>query len=121
MTRETKEIINKKRISDLIYYNTRVSRSQANHLAVEILKRPVGRPGVSVMINRAKLRKLRREKGLLQRDIAEALGYSDSRITQFETGSGVGGGIPLDALMQIAKILGVDYKELMDTEEQFKV
>jgi len=76
----------------------------------------VGRPQVSVTVDRKKLRKLRKEKGLLQMDIAQALGYTDARITQFETGSGVGGGIPLDALMKIAKILDVDYQELLIEE-----
>jgi len=73
----------------------------------------VGRPRVSVSVDRAKLKELREGKGLSQQDIAQALGYTDARITQFETGSGTGGGVPLDALKQFADILGVDYQELM--------
>ena len=51
----------------------------------------VGRPRVSVSVDRAKLKELREGKGLSQQDIAQALGYTDARITQFETGSGTGG------------------------------
>ena len=76
----------------------------------------VGRPRVSVTVDRKKIRKLREEKGLLQRDIAQALGYTESRITQFETGSGIGGGIPFNALIEIANIFEVDYQDLLVEE-----
>ncbi len=75
--------------------------------------KPVGRPMVSVKVNRKKLRKLRKEKGFVQKDIACYLGYTESRVTQFETGSGVGRGVPLDALMMIADLLGVYWKDLL--------
>ena len=82
----------------------------------DFVKNKVGRPRVSVSVDRAKLKELREGKGLSQQDIAQALGYTDARITQFETGSGTGGGVPLDALKQFADILGVDYQELMVEE-----
>ena len=76
--------------------------------------RPVGRPRVPVDANREKIRELRLEKGLTQEDIADTLGYSTARITQFETGSI--SGVPLDALKQLAEIFEVDYTELLAEE-----
>ena len=79
---------------------------------LDSLRRPVGRPMTSVAIDRAKLRKLRKEKGLRQQDLARALGYTDARVTQFETGS-AGDGIPVAALKVIADTLEVNYRVLM--------
>ena len=76
---------------------------------------PVGRPRAAAKIDGKKLRKLRKEKGLVQRDIAKILGFTDARITQFETGS-AGNRISLDALIQIADYLEVDYAALLIKE-----
>ena len=75
------------------------------------IKRTVGRPRTSVPVDYALLRKLREKKGLEQRYIADCIGCSHSRMSQFE--SGYKGGIPMDLLQHIARILEVDYRDLM--------
>ena len=74
---------------------------------------PVGRPKSSVAVNCEKIKKLREEKGLFQKGVANVIGYTQGRIAQFETGYT---GVPLDTLKQIAEIYEVDYKELLAGE-----
>ena len=78
-------------------------------------KRPVGRPRTCIPINRALLRRLRKEKGLKQGDIAKTIGCTDARITQFE--SGYKNGVPMDLLKHIALILEIDYNDLIIKEK----
>ena len=76
--------------------------------------RPVGRPRTCVAIDHNLLRKLRKEKGLRQVDIARLIGCSHGRVGQFEIGYKYG--VPMDLLKHIAIILEVDYRDLMVEE-----
>ena len=66
------------------------------------------RSGVEIDIKL--LRKLRLEKGLLQRELAAAIGYSANAITQYEVGNQKP---PLRTLEAIAAVLGCDATTLM--------
>ena len=73
-----------------------------------------GRPKTTVLINYPLLSQIRLRKGITQSHIAEVLGYTPSRVSQFEIGHM--GGVPLDALKVIAQILKIDYKILLIKE-----
>ena len=77
----------------------------------EVLKKTAGRPQTTIAVNRDKIRALRKGQGLRQVDMAVMTGYSLGRIAQFETGCR--GGVPLSALKDISKVLGVDWRELL--------
>ena len=77
-------------------------------------KKPWGRPKTTVLINYPLLKQIRLRKGITQSHIAEVLGYTPARVSQFEIGHG--GGVPLDALKVIAQILEIDYKILLIKE-----
>ena len=81
----------------------------------KVLKKRVGRPGTTVAVNREKLKGLRKAQGLRQVDMAELTGYSMGRISHYETG--ILGGVPLQALKDMSKILGVDWRDLLDRDE----
>ena len=69
---------------------------------------------MGVIIDHKKLKRIREKKGLFQHDLAAIVGYSPSRITQFERGHP--GGVPLDSLKLIAKTLEIDFMELLPLE-----
>jgi len=72
-----------------------------------IFNNPVGRPKVTVEIDPHLLRRIRKEKGFKQCDVACVVNLTPARVTQFESGYG---GVPLNALKKIGIMLDVDYK-----------
>ena len=62
------------------------------------------------MINTQLLRKLRKELGLSQEELATKVGIGQSYICKFERGIK---DPSLPTLKRIGKVLGVDYKELL--------
>ena len=79
-------------------------------------KEPMGRPKIGVEVDPVLLRRIRKEKGFKQYEVAEVVGYTPARVTQFEAGHT--GGVPLDALKKIGKMFDVDYKMFMIEEEE---
>ena len=77
--------------------------------------KPIGRPKIGVEVDPVLLRKIRKEKGFKQIEVAAFIGYTPARVTQFEAGHP--GGVPLDALKKIGKMFDVDYKMFMIDEE----
>lgn len=71
---------------------------------------------MGVIIDHTKLKRIREEKGLFQHELAAIVGYSSSRITQFELGHP--GGVPLESLKLIGKALDIDYQDLILEESE---
>lgn len=61
------------------------------------------------------LKALRREKGLTQEQLAEALYVSSKTVSRWETGTNLP---DISVLMQIAAFYGVEVKEILDGERQ---
>jgi transcriptional regulator with XRE-family HTH domain len=59
------------------------------------------------------VRRLRKAKGLTQKQVAERIGVSAAAVTQWETG----GGIDMPNLKKLAKALEIPAKVLIDEEE----
>ena len=79
-------------------------------------KRPNGRPKIGVEVDPVLLRKIRKEKGFKQIEVAAFIGYTPARVTQFEAGHP--GGVPFEALKKIDELFDVDYKMFMIDEEE---
>ena len=62
------------------------------------------------MIDTKLMRKLRKEKGLTQGELAEKVGVGQSAISKFEKGFDEPS---IATLCRIGKVLGVDYKALL--------
>jgi len=73
--------------------------------------KPVGRPKIGVEVDPVLLRKIRKERGFKQIEVAKVIGRSPARVTQFEAGHP--GGVPFEALKKIGKMFGVDYNRFI--------
>jgi len=72
------------------------------------INKTVGRPRIGVEIDAPLLRKVRKERGLKQIEVAAYIGYTPARVTQFEAGTPFD--VPLDTLKKIAEFLEVDHE-----------
>ena len=79
-------------------------------------KRPNGRPKIGVEVDPVLLRKIRKERGFKQIEVAAFIGYTPARVTQFEAGHP--GGVPIETLKKIGELFDVDYKMFMIDEEE---
>jgi len=73
-----------------------------------MISKTIGRPKIGAEVDPALLRKIRKEKGFKQIEVAAYIGYTHARVTQFEAGHP--GGVPFDALKKIGELFEVDYK-----------
>lgn len=65
----------------------------------------------------ANIKKYRREKGMTQKELADALGVKNTTVSMWEVGSNL---MPAEVLVEVCRVLGVSLNEIGADDEKEK-